>query len=97
MTAFELTRYRIDPTQVKELIRLWPIAVETIRARCPGLVEAVLVQLGDATFMDVWRWESHVAALAAAATAPSIPEAAAMFALIVEPPAMEHGALIHWA
>lgn len=74
-----------------------PVAVQAIRTRCPGLVEANLIQLDEATFLDAWRWESRDAALAAAETAPSIPEAAAMFALIVEPPTMEHGALLRRA
>lgn len=97
MSELELTRYRIDPSRSEELTRLWPLAVEAIRRRCPGLLEANLVRLDEHTFLDAWRWESREAALAAAAVAPSIPEAATMFALITEPPIMEHGTVLRYA
>ena len=68
-----------------------------IRNRFPGLVSASLTRLDDVTFMDVWQWDSREAALAAADGAPGVPEAAALFSLIVEPPTMEHADIIQHA
>lgn len=97
MNALEITRYRIDPDRIDEFAGLWPPAVEAIRASCPGLIEARLVRLDVDTFLDAWLWTSRDAAEAAAAAAPGIPEAAAMFSLIVEAPTMEHGVVLRQA
>ena len=94
MATFELARYTIDPARADELVDRWQEAVAAIRSRFPGLVEANLVRIDDATWMDIWRWETHREALAAAEAAPHIPEAAAMFELIVAPPSMEHGDIV---
>lgn len=94
VAAYEFARYKIDPAQADELVVRWRQAVDAIRARFPGLAEANLTRIDEATFMDVWRWETREAAVAAAEGAPHVPEAAAMFSLIVEPPVMEHGELI---
>ncbi len=94
MTTFEIARYRIDPDRADELVDRWYAAVDAIRARYPGLIEANLVRIDDATWMDLWRWATHEEAVAAAGAAPSIPQAAAMFELIVAPPAMEHGDIV---
>lgn len=94
MATFELARYRIDPADADELTRRWRSAVAAIRARFPGLLEANLARLDDDTFVDVWRWESRETAVAAAQQAPDVPEAAALFSLIVGPPTMEHGEIV---
>lgn len=94
MAAYEIARYKIDPAQADELVVRWRKAVDAIRARFPGQIEANLTRIDDATFMDVWLWEDRQAAVAAAEGAPDVPEAAAMFSLIVEPSIMEHGDLV---
>lgn len=94
LAAYEFARFKIDPAQADVLVVRWRHAVDAIRGRFPGLVEANLARLDEATFMDVWQWETREAALAAAEGAPDVPEAAAMFSLLVEPPLMEHGELI---
>ena len=97
MSAFELARYRVDPARADELQERWPAAVAAIRERVPGLVRANLTRLDDSTWVDVWEWESMDAATRAAAEAPSISEAAAMFAVIAEPLAMEHVEIVERA
>jgi hypothetical protein len=94
MSAYEFARYRVEPEQEPVLLDRWPAAVAAIRDRFPGLVDARLARLDDGMWMDVWEWESLEAARTAAAGAPSIPEAAAMFAVIAEPLAMEHGEVV---
>ena len=91
MSAHELARYRVAPDDEQELLVRWPAAVAAIRSQLPGLVDARLARLEDGVWMDVWEWDSLEAAKRAAAAAPPIPEAAAMFGVISEPLAMEHG------
>lgn len=90
MAVFELARYRADPSKDDELQTRWRAAVEAIRAAFPELREASLARLADGTWIDVWRWDTNDAAQRAAAEAPAIPEAAALFGLIDEVVAMEH-------
>jgi heme-degrading monooxygenase HmoA len=97
MATFEFARFKIDPTQADQLVERWRAAVAAIRTRFPGLIEANLARIDDTTFVDVWRWETHEAAMAAAQGAPDTPEAASMFSLIAEPPLMEHGDIIEQA
>jgi heme-degrading monooxygenase HmoA len=97
MATFEFARFKTDPAQADQLVARWRAAVTAIRDRFPGLIEANLSRIDDSTWVDVWRWESHDAAVAAAQGAPEVPEAAAMFALITESPQMEHGEIVEQA
>lgn len=97
MATMELARYRIDPSRAQELEARWQPAVTAIRDRFPGLIAARLIRLDESTFVDAWEWETLEAALTAAEGALSVPEAAALFELIVEPPTMEHGEILRHA
>lgn len=94
MDVLELARYHVEASKAEQLRSLWPAAVAAVRARFPGLIDANLARLDERTWMDVWRWESRAAAKAAAEGAMSVPEAAAMFALIDEIVAMEHAEVV---
>jgi len=98
MKTFELARVTVAPDDAQEFQARWPKAVDAIRATFPGLEEANLVQLDETTWLDIWRWESHEAAVSAAEGAPKIPDAASMFELIKEVVKMEHGEIAqHWS
>ncbi|HEX2054084.1 MAG TPA: antibiotic biosynthesis monooxygenase [Actinomycetota bacterium] len=97
MIAYELARYRVDPSNAGELMKRWPPAVEAIRKCFPGLVGAELARLDEQTWVDVWKWESREAAQVAAQGAPQVPEAAALFSLIAEPLSMEHADVVSQA
>jgi hypothetical protein len=90
MEAFELARFRVDPSKAESLRQAWPRAVDSISTRFPGLLEANLARLDERTWMDVWRWESAAAAGAATKGAHEVPQAAAYFGLIDEFMAMDH-------
>ena len=89
--TFEIARYSVGDTSEDVLRERWEAAVAAIRERFGGLVEANLVRMDGSTWIDLWAWESKEAALKAAEQAPSVPEAAALFELIVGEPVMEHG------
>lgn len=94
MATFELARYQIDPSNAEKLEIQWPLAVKAISYEFPGLIQANLVRLDDTTWIDIWHWESHEAAVKAAEGAPKIPAAAEMFSLISGPPTLEHGQIV---
>lgn len=95
MAVFELARFKIEPHKTNDMLASRDAMVDAIRARFPGLIEARLARLDDGTWIDVWRWESLEQAKAAAAGAPEVPEAGAMFSLISEVESMEHAEIIH--
>jgi hypothetical protein len=95
MGVFELARFTIDPADAEEMLATRDAMVAAIRRAFAGLREARLARIDDETWIDVWRWESATSAKAAAEGAPSIPEAAAMFALIKDVVAMEHAEILH--
>lgn len=90
MEAFELARFRVDPNKTEQLRSSWQVAVDSIRSRFPGLLEANLARLDENTWLDIWRWESADTAKAAAEGAHAVPGAAAYFAVIDEFVAMDH-------
>jgi hypothetical protein len=52
-----------------------------VRNAFSGLTEARLIRVDDETWLDTWRWASLEDLRAGLAGAPSLPEAAAAFAL----------------
>lgn len=90
MPVFELARFTVDPSNADQLLRKRGPMVEAMRTRFPGLIHADLARIDERTWIDVWKWQSRDEAEAAAAQAPSVPEAADMFALIQDVVSMEH-------
>lgn len=95
MAVFELARFKVDPRNQEAMLASREPMVAAMRARFPQLREARLAQLDDETWIDVWRWDDLESAQRAAAEAPSVPEAAAMFGLIREVVSMEHAEIRH--
>lgn len=94
-TALELVQFVVDPDAEAAMLAARPAAVAAIRRECPGLVDARLFRgEGVGTWIDVWFWERLEQAASAAQVAVELPEAAAFFAFISEPPAMIHGTLV---
>ena len=95
MAVLELARFKVEPEKAPEMLSSRDAMVDAIRARFPGLIEARLARLDDTTWIDVWKWESLEQAKAAAAGAPAVPEAGAMFSLVSEVESMEHAEIVH--
>ena len=94
MTAVELTRYTVDPQHEEAFLQRHHEAVEAMRRRFPSLLEANLARLDQETWIDIWKWESLEAARQAAAEAPQVVEAAALFSLIRDVVSMEHAEIV---
>lgn len=94
MPVFELARFQADPSSATELLTRHTAAVDAIRRQFPELIQANLARLDEDTWIDIWKWADLDAAKKAADQAPTIPEAAAMFALITNVVAMEHAEIV---
>lgn len=97
MAVLELARFKVDPDHAAQMLESRDAMVAAMRAKFPGLIEARLARLDDATWIDVWKWESLKQAKEAAEGAPDVPEAAAMFSLIANVESMEHAEIVHEA
>lgn len=95
MAVFELARFTVDPANSALLLDSRDALVTAMRSRYPQLRTAQLAQLDAQTWVDVWEWDDLETAKRAAAEAPQLPEAAAMFGLITEVISMEHAEIRH--
>ncbi|MDQ3932348.1 MAG: antibiotic biosynthesis monooxygenase [Actinomycetota bacterium] len=95
MAVFELARFKVEPDKANDMLASRDAMVDAVRERFPGLIEASLARLDEVTWIDVWKWESLEQAKAAAAGAPEVPEAGAMFSLISKVEGMEHATIVH--
>ena len=81
MATMRIHRYRVDATEFDALIERRTELITAMRARHPGLAETRLIDLGDGSYIDTWRWESAEQMQAAFADVANIPEARAAMAL----------------
>jgi hypothetical protein len=81
MAVLRFARFTIQPGTAEDLLARRAALVAAVRAAFPGLIKAELAQLGDDTWIDVWRWDSPSSAQAAGQAAPAMPEVAAAFSV----------------
>lgn len=81
MAVLRLDRFTIDPADSEELRSRHAALVAAAKDAFPGLLGVELAQVGDQTWIDVWRWDSLASTQAAVAGAPSIPQAGAAFSI----------------
>jgi hypothetical protein len=81
MADIRIHHYAVDAADHDEFLARRAALIDAMRARHPGLIEALLVRLDDGTFVDSWRWESAEAMRAALAAAPTFPEIRAAMSL----------------
>ena len=81
MTVLRLDRFTVNPADTADLMARHADLVNVAKDAFPGLIDVQLAQVDDRTWIDVWRWDTLASAQAAVASAPSIPQAGAAFAL----------------
>ena len=81
MADIRIHRYHVETATLDEFVARRSELIEAMRSRHPGLVETLLVDLGEGAYADIWRWASAEAMQAAFADAPSIPEIPAAMSL----------------
>ncbi|HEU4947892.1 MAG TPA: antibiotic biosynthesis monooxygenase [Kribbella sp.] len=82
MSVLRMTRFSVDPANADQMLAKRADLIAAVRANFAGLTEARLARVDDETWLDLWRWESLESLQTALAGAPTLPEAAAAFALI---------------
>jgi hypothetical protein len=81
MATMRIHRYRVDANDLDALVERRIELIAAMRARHPGLAETRLIDLGDGSYIDTWRWDSAEEMQAAFADVANIPEARAAMAL----------------
>ena len=81
MADIRIHRYTVAPADQDEFLARRATLISAIRAKHPGLTQALLVRLDDGTFVDCWRWKSGEEMRAALAAAPTFPEIPAAMSL----------------
>jgi quinol monooxygenase YgiN len=59
MTTVELTRFRVDPARVDDLLNARPAMLADFRADREGFLDARLVRLPDDQWLDIVTWRSR--------------------------------------
>lgn len=93
MTTVELTRFRVDPSQVSELLAARPGMVADFEADRDGFVSARLVQLPNDEWLDIVEWKTPEDFAASRAKGPNLPGIARFFAAIDSLVVAEEGTL----
>lgn len=93
MSTLEIARFTVAAEDEAAVRDGHPAVVAALAAACPGLRTAALARTEDDGYVHVLTWDSHVEAMAAAATAPTIPVCAAWFARLAEV-TLEHAEIL---
>ncbi|WP_042420590.1 hypothetical protein [Streptacidiphilus anmyonensis] len=81
MSVVRSHTYRVDPSDVAQLLERRAALVSAIRARHAGLSAVKLIRLEDGSYTDTWYWDSAEQLAAALAAIPSFGEAPLAMAL----------------
>ncbi|MEU8817044.1 antibiotic biosynthesis monooxygenase [Actinoplanes sp. NPDC048796] len=93
MTTIELTRFRVDPSRVSELLSARPAMLADFQADREGFIDARLVRLPGGEWLDIVTWRSAPDFAASRAKGANRPGIAAFFAAIDSLISAEEGAL----
>jgi heme-degrading monooxygenase HmoA len=93
MSIVRITRFKVAPAEIDELIRRRAALISAVRASFPGLAEARLARTEGNEWVDLWKWDSAESMQAALQAAPQLPEAGPAFALI-EDAAVEQAEIV---
>jgi hypothetical protein len=81
MALIRTTRFTADPADADTVLQRRRNLLDAIRARSCGPTETRLIRVDERTWVDMWRWDSLETLQTALDGAPSLPEAAAAFAV----------------
>ncbi|XVU20771.1 hypothetical protein ACQPZJ_26240 [Actinoplanes sp. CA-054009] len=93
MTTIELTRFRVDPARVSELLSARPGMLADFQADREGFVDARLVRLPGGEWLDIVTWRSAEDFAASRAKGANRPGIAAFFGAIDSLVSAEEGEL----
>ncbi|MFG1809642.1 antibiotic biosynthesis monooxygenase [Streptomyces sp. NPDC049040] len=87
----ELTRFRVEPSRVGDLLRARPAMLADFRADRTGFLDARLVRLDDDQWLDIVTWRTSEDFAASRAKGANRPGISAFFAAIAELLSAEEG------
>ncbi|WP_145814504.1 antibiotic biosynthesis monooxygenase [Kribbella amoyensis] len=93
MTTVELTRFKVAPERVEELLRTRPGMVAGFEADRAGFLQATLVRLPGDEWLDIVHWRSAEDFAASRAKGPNRPDIKAFFDTIDALVSSEEGTL----
>ncbi|MEU8659479.1 antibiotic biosynthesis monooxygenase [Actinoplanes philippinensis] len=91
MTTVELTRFRVEPARVEELLRARPAMLADFRADRSGFLDARLVRLPGDEWLDIVTWSTPEDFAASRAKGANLPGIGAFFAAIAGLVSAEEG------
>ncbi|WP_369190817.1 antibiotic biosynthesis monooxygenase [Streptomyces sp. R08] len=91
MSTVELTRFRVAPERVTELLESRSAMLADFRADRAGFLGARLVRLPDDEWLDIVTWRSSEDFAASRAKGANLPGIAAFFAAIASLVSSEEG------
>ncbi|MFJ5265727.1 hypothetical protein ACIQAC_35235 [Streptomyces sp. NPDC088387] len=91
MPTVELTRFRVEPARVAELLGSRPAMLADFRADRAGFIDARLVRLADDEWLDIVTWRSPEDFAASRDKGANLPGIAAFFAAIASLVSSEEG------
>jgi len=92
VTTIELTRFRVDPARVDDLLRARPAMLADFRADRAGFVDARLVRLPGDQWLDIVTWRSPDDFAASRAKGANLPGIRGFFGAVAEVVSAEEGA-----
>jgi hypothetical protein len=93
MTTVELTRFRVRPEQVGELLAARPAMLTDFAADRAGFLGARLVHLPNYEFLDIVEWATPEAYAISREKGPNLPGIARFFAAVDSLVIAEEGTL----
>lgn len=91
MPTIELTRFRVEPDRVADLLRARPAMLADFRVDRVGFIDAHLVRLPDDQWLDIVTWRSAEDFAASRTKGANRPGITAFFAAIAELISAEEG------
>jgi hypothetical protein len=91
VTTIELTRFRVEPHRVEDLLSARPAMLADFHADRAGFLHAHLVRLPDDQWLDIVTWRTPEDFAASRAKGANRPGISAFFAAIAELVSAEEG------
>jgi hypothetical protein len=95
MPLIEIYRVKIDPANVERLLEIRADAVAQFQQQVPELLQADLVRLEDAMWLDVLTWSASVEEERISQGASAAPKSAEMHSLIGDVLGHDRGEIVH--
>lgn len=84
MAVVRTHRYTVEIGKLAQLLECRTALIRGIRSANPAFTAVTLIRQDDGSYLDIWRWESADAMLAAAEVAANFPQVGATLSLVTD-------------